>query len=274
MNRFLFTDGIQGVKEVQTASELRSMVEETGHPEKVRVWIFNSNEWISYAAFLQQYPTPPGLQKTSARIITETETSKSNPHKWLKKFLFLVLLTSGAFLIFNFTNVKWTKVEPLRSTAVRPANTPVLNIDSLISTIEFERQKTLDRNTRINLRLRNSWPERILLKLNATKETSSAGTRFSELNISIDNTTGYFIDQAIVNLKVWNNGKASDADTLLFNGIRYDQLALRQVKRIIKADSVSLSFGSIKAKAFNFCYSADVKNNSGNYNDRWFCILK
>jgi hypothetical protein len=91
------------------------------------------------------------------------------------------------------------------------------------------------------------------------------------VDVSIDNTTGYNLDEAIVKLNVWKNGKISAADTLRFNNIRYDKVSARQLSDNYRGDSLSVSFDSIRAKGFNFCYSAAVKNNSGNYNDRWFC---
>ena len=155
--------------------------------------------------------------------------------------------------------------------AVRPANVPEMDMDSLIYEIEYDRGQAIDRNTKNNLRLRNTWPERILLQLAADKETSNAGARFSNVTISIDNTTGLTLDNAVVKFTVWKNNKAAAMDTLRFTAIRYDKLSTRLLNDVYKGDSLSVSFETIKAKAFNFCYSAAIQNNSGNYNDRWFC---
>jgi hypothetical protein len=178
---------------------------------------------------------------------------------------------AGAFLVFNFTKIKWKKAETVNIVAARPDNVPVMNIDSLISDIEADRGTLLDRSTKTNLRLRNTWPERIELKLQSEKETSSAGSRFFNINIAIDNTTGFDLDNAVVKLSVWKNEKISVSDTLRFSNIGYDKLLSRVWDAVYRGDSISVSFESIRTKAFNFCYSAAVKNNSGNYNDRWFC---
>jgi hypothetical protein len=146
-----------------------------------------------------------------------------------------------------------------------------MDIDSLIKTVEDARGSVLDRSTRANLRLRNTWPDKIELKLNAERESGSGGFRYFNANVLIDNSSGFILDEARVKLSVWKNGKAATADTLSFNNIRYDKISSGKFNGTYIGDSISVSFESIKAKAFNFCYSAAVKNNSGNYNDRWFC---
>jgi hypothetical protein len=146
-----------------------------------------------------------------------------------------------------------------------------MDIDSLIMTIEDDRGILLDRSTRTNLRLRNTWPDRIELRLNSEMETSNASSRYYNVDVSIDNTTGFNLDEGIVKLSVWKNGRTIYTDTLRFNNIGYDKISSRQLSDTYRGDSIAVSFESIRAKAFNFCYSAAVKNNSGNYNDRWFC---
>lgn len=272
MERFLFTEGSGGVKEVQSQEELEELIGSAAQPDKSRIWVFNSNEWISYAAYRKMYPAGIKKEVAIAAAAHETVPVKTNGQKnWLKRFLFLAALAGGAFLVFNFTNVGWKKAEPLSSVASRPANVPLMDIDSLIREIEYDRGELLDRSTKTNLRLRNTWPDRIELKLQSEKETSSAGSRFFNIDISIDNTTGFNLDNAIVKLSVWKNKEVNVSDTLRFNDIRYDKLLTRTLDAVYRGDSISVSFESIRAKAFNFCYSAAVKNNSGNYNDRWFC---
>ncbi len=272
MDKYLFTDGLSGVKEVQSQEELEELIGSTAQPDKSRVWLFNSTEWISYAAYRKIYPAIKKKEVAAIALAGETVLAKTAGKKnWLKRFLFLVVLVAGAFLIFNFTNIRWKKAEPLNSIAARPANVPLMDIDSLISEIEYDRGESIDRNTKNNLRLRNTWPERIELKFRSEKETSNGGSRFFNINISIDNTTGFNLDNAIVKLFVWKNEKVNASDTLRFNNIRYDKLLTRALDAVYRGDSISVSFESIRAKAFNFCYSAAVKNNSGNYNDRWFC---
>lgn len=270
MEKFLFTDGINGVTEVQSIAALQVLIETAEHPEKTQVWLYNSNEWISYAAFRKQTKLPLKKEKPVA-VITDSTPDTRTGRRWLKKMTYIALATSGIFLVFNFTKIKWEKADPLNSVAARPANVPIMDIDSLISEIEYLRDVSLDRSTRTNLRLRNTWPERIALNLHSERETSNAITRFFNVDISIDNTTGFNLDNAVVKLQVWKNNKINTTDTVGFKNIRYDKILKRPLTALYYGDSISVSFESIKAKAFNFCYSATVKNNSGNYNDRWFC---
>ncbi len=272
MNKYLFTDGINGVKELQSQEEIQTQIRNAEYPDKIRIWIFNSNEWISYTAFQKKYPFIVNKEIAAASFNTVGIPVRTGKGKqWLKKFLFLSATVAGVFLIFNFTKIKWTKATPVNITAARPFNVPIMDIDSLIMTIEEDRGIFIDRSTRTNLRLRNTWPERIELKLNAERETSNAGSRYIKIAISIDNTTGFNLDEAIVKVSVWKNGRASNTDTVRFNNIRYDELSTRQLNDSYRCDSIAVSFESIRAKTFNFCYSSAVKNNSGNYNDRWFC---
>ena len=279
MEKFLFTDERGEVREVQSLVELENLVEVAAQPEKIRIWLFSSNEWISYATYRRQVPATLRKEKSAtytagqyASISNVAVTPKTTKRKrWFTKVLYTTGAAAGIFLVFNFTKIKWEKADPINIAAVRPANVPEMDIDSLIYEIEDTRDVTLDRSTKTNLRLRNTWPERIELRLSSERETSNAGSRYFNAAISIDNSTGFTLDNAVVKLSVWKNSKISSTDTLRFNNIRYDKVLKRQLADTYRGDSISISFESIKAKAFNFCYSATVKNNSGNYNDRWFC---
>ena len=272
MEKFLFTDGLSGVKEVQSQEELEELIQSTAQPDKTRIWLFNSNEWISYAAYRKIYQQPLKKKEVSVVVTTNNLVTAKPPagKHGLKKFLFIIALVGGAFLVFNFTRIKWKEAGQVSFVAARPANVPVMDIDSLISEIEYDRGELLDRSTKTNLRLRNTWPDRIELKLQSEKETSSGGARFSNITLSIDNTTGFNLDNAVVKLLVWKNDKVNAADTLRFSNIGYDKLLTRTLDAVYRGDSLSVSFKSIRAKAFNFCYSVE-KENTGNYNDRWFC---
>jgi hypothetical protein len=270
MDKFLFTDGTNGVREVDSQAALQALIESSAQPEKIRIWLFSTNEWITYAAFLKQISPVSKKDKPPADIIIARPVKNAGKGLLIKS-LYLIAAAAGVFLVFNFTRIKWENADPVNFIAVRPANVPVMDIDSLFYEIEFERGQPIDRNTKNNLRLRNTWPERILLQLAADKETSSAGTRFSNVHISIDNTTGLAVDNAVLKFTVWKDSKATSTDTLRFNTIRFDKLSTRLMNGTYRGDSISVSFETIKAKSFNFCYSATVENNSGNYNDRWFC---
>lgn len=144
-------------------------------------------------------------------------------------------------------------------------------MDSLIQVIETTREQKLDKVTLTNLRIRNTWPDRIELQLKTDRDSGDAGTKFYHVELSIDNTTGYNIDNAVAELKEWKNNVATRTDTIHFSNIGYSSLANRAVDTEYRGDSLSVSFLSIKAKSFNFCYSADKESNYGNFNDRWFC---
>ncbi|MBI5856625.1 MAG: hypothetical protein HZB42_03155 [Sphingobacteriales bacterium] len=273
MKKYLFTDGIGGIREAQSQEELESLIDASQNSDDIRIWIFNSNEWISYKTYRKMYPGEKRkeIRETNALVLSSAEPGKTNNKNWLKKFLFIAAIASVALLVVNFTRIKWEKAAAVNFIASRPANVPVMDMDSLIEEIEYDRNDILDRNTKNNLRLRNTWPDRIELKLNAERETNGSLSHYFNIDISIDNTTGFNLDKAILRLNTWKNGKLRDTDTIQFENIRYDKITARRLKNDYRGDSIAVSFESIRAKSFNFCYSAALKNSSGNYNDRWFC---
>jgi hypothetical protein len=91
------------------------------------------------------------------------------------------------------------------------------------------------------------------------------------MTLTIDNSTGYQVDQADVKLTVWKNEEPSYTDTISFSNFGYSRPVRRVVDGIQEGDSISVAFSSIRSRVFNFCYSEDKKSNYGNYNDRWFC---
>lgn len=279
MEKYLFSDGTTGVKEVQSEEELNTLIRSASRPDKIRIWIFNTNEWISYAdfakkprhgdnspAFLGNGNTSHDGETTSA---LKGVTTKKN--RWLRKTLLFTLAGTTVFLVYNFTRIKWEKASPMHIMAARPANVPSINTDSLIAMLEMLRGQKIDKTTRTNLRIRNSWPERILLHLRAERETSNIGTKYHQLQVTLDNATGYLVDEAVVKLTVWKNNEQSESDTIQFKNTGYATPAVQTLTKEYRGDSLSVSFESIKAKSFNFCYSADKQSNYGNIADRWFC---
>jgi len=263
MDKYLFTDGTV-VKEAASKQELQSLADEVPDPRLVKVWIFNSHEWISWSSFLKKNNV---VQPAKETTLKRSPTSV----RWLKNFLFIICLAGGALLIFNFTSVKWEKAGTFHSSAIRPDNVPLMDIDSLINLIELQRGKLLDKSTRTNFRLRNNWPDWITVDLNADKESSSAGIRFNNVTIKVDNSTGFNIDNAVIKLQLWKSGKIFSNDTLQFKDIGYGQSPTKELPISVKADSLSLSFQSIRARSFNFCYSGNIKNDQSKFYDRWFC---
>lgn len=271
MDRFLFTDGTNGVREAHSKEELLALIHSAANPGNCRIWIFNSHEWTEYPSFQLQHPV-------FARETPLPETATASPRsrakrgtRWLQKTFFLFALLAGTMLVFNFTSAGWEPVTPLITETPRPANVPVMDVDSLIGKIETSRGRLLDKSTRNNLRLRNNWPDFIFLRLRAEKELKGQAARYINIELSIDNASGFPLDQVIVHFTGWNKGRATGPDTLRFDNLAYGTMKSRKLNLVFRCDSISASFQSIRAKAFNFCYSDRMENPSGNYNDRWFC---
>ena len=276
MSKYLFTDGINGVKEVQSQEELQTLINAATRPELVKIWLFTTNEWVNYNRFngaANKHTIAPEKKLNGATKPAEAIAVKkpANNYRGLKRFMAFVVAGVVIFLVYNFTKIRWEKAEPLNITAARPANVPLINIDSVIQYMEDNRGQKMDRVTKTNLRIRNTWPDRITLQLNADHDISNAGQRYYNIRLSIDNSTGYNIDKAIAKLTIWKDNVVSNADTFHFNNVSYAAAAKRMVENNYRGDSVSISFQSIKSKVFNFCYSEDKKSNYGNGNDRWFC---
>jgi hypothetical protein len=270
MEKYLFTDGTGEIREVQSEEELNALIKSATHPDRIRIWLFSSNEWISYAAFSKS-SYPAGKKIVTAIIEPDTTEPPVRKRGWLKKTLLFTLAGATVFLVYNFTRIKWERIEPLNVFAARPANVPGINADSVIDLIEAVRGQKLDKTTRTNLRIRNTWPERILLQLDTERESKGNTTRYSNIQITLDNATGYLIDEAIVKLTVWKKDEATRSDTIRFSNIGYATPAKQDIKEGYRGDSIAVSFYSIKARSFNFCYSVDKQSNYGNMADRWFC---
>jgi hypothetical protein len=274
MEKYLFTDGTNVIREVESGEELQSLIQSSADPAKVRIWIFSTSEWITRADFNKRPFRQNSLIKKVSPVLEAKEAVKpplkSSVPGVLKKIVIGIIFAAAIFLVYNFTKVTWRKASPVTMTAGRPANTPAVNVDSVIGAIESIKGQKLDKVTRANLRIRNTWPDLIQLQLNADRDTSREGSRYYHLKLSIDNSTGYNIDNAVVKLTAWKKGEAA-SDTIHFTNIDYASPAKRTVESLYRGDSVSVSFISLKSKAFNFCYSSDKKSNYGNYNDRWFC---
>jgi hypothetical protein len=275
MEKYLFTDGTNVIREAESKEELQILIQSSADPLKVRIWLFNTSEWISLADFNKRTSKFISPDKKVVPLMEKKELSKpvrkSVIPGLLKKTAIAAVAVAAIFLVYNFTKVTWEKISPVSIIAARPANNPPVDVDSLIETIETLRGQKLDKITRTNLRIRNTWPDLLQLQLNADRDESREGFRYYNLELSVDNSTGYNIDNAIVKLDIWKNNEVSSSDTLRFVNIGYAAPAKRKMEGIYKGDSVSVSFTSVKSKVFNFCYSSDKRSNYGNYNDRWFC---
>jgi len=271
MEKYLFTDRMNAVREVQSQQELQTLIDVSEDPLSIQIWIFRTQGWINLATYRKNFN--PILKKTaispSTPRLAQDSKFKVRSSGWLKQFLVTSFLLVCVFLVYNFARIKWVNASPVSIIAARPDNVPVIDIDSLINEIEFNRGSNLDKTTRTNLRIRNSWPERLVIQLTAKRDSNGNDSRFYDLKLSIDNSTGYMIDLAQVKLISWKAGQPLSIDTMLFNNVNYALATHRKLDKTYKGDSLSLSFEKIRAKSFNFCYSADVKQ--GNFSDRWFC---
>jgi hypothetical protein len=275
MEKYLFTDGTNVIREAESKEELQKLILSSADPARVRIWIFNTSEWITLSDFNKR--TSPSKEISRREIKDEVVPE---PKKGSKKFLFSAiarktLVGIGAatiiFLIYNFTRVTWRKASALSVMAERPANTPATNIDSIIATIELIRGQKLDKTTRTNLRIRTNWPELLQLRLDCDRDTSREGIRYYNMTLAIDNSTGYQIDQADVKLTVWKNEEPTHTDTFSFRSFGYSRPVRRLIDGVQEGDSISVAFSYIRSRVFNFCYSEDKQSNYSNYNDRWFC---
>jgi hypothetical protein len=276
MEKYLFTDGTNAVREVQSGEELHTLIRSSGDPGKIRIWVFSTSEWITYTEFSNRsiakvIPLKKTVSHQEDRQVVSPVPKPARKYTGVVKALIVLVAGLAIFLVYNFSRIKWSTATPLEITAPRPANVPLLDVDSLIQFIEYTRGQKLDRVTSTNLRIRNSWPERVHLQFKSDRDTSQAGTKFYNINITIDNSTGYNIDNAVVEFRNWKNGQVEKSDTVHFDFVGYAAPATRSVVGEFRGDSLSVSFLSLRSKAFNFCYAAGKESNYGNLNDRWFC---
>src|SRR5690606_12899734 len=154
------------------------------------------------------------------------------------KLVMTVLFVSIGLLIYNYTRNQWIADTDISIQAPRPENNPPVDIDSLINSIEVARQTKLDKTTRTNLRIRNHWPDHILLKLQAARETNHKGTRYSNIELTLDNATGYLPDEATAEITVWKNGDVEKTATVEFSKINYTKPAKKMLEPSYVGDSI------------------------------------
>lgn len=274
MTKYLFNDGTNQIQEVHSREDLDKLAA-PADPQRASVWVFPSDEWMSLARFRALYPAVQQGQTTVARQDQRPEAPVMPPPRkglamgW--KLLMGAVITAGILLIYNFTQHNWERIPDLTVRPERPENSPPINIDSLVATIEAARSTRLDKVTRTNLRIRNSWPEQILLSLKTERESSSSGIRYHSLQFTLDNATGYQLDEVEAEMSIWRNGMVDRKETVTFEKVNYTEPGKRTIDGQFVGDSISVRVLQAKAKSFNFCYSHDKQSNYGNLNDRWFC---
>ena len=62
MEKYLFNDGMNGVREVQSREELQQLAENTDS-RLAKVWVYSSNEWISLAELRTLFPAPAAQKR-------------------------------------------------------------------------------------------------------------------------------------------------------------------------------------------------------------------
>lgn len=275
MEKYLFNDGTNVIREIQSKEELRALADPLD-PQKLSVWVFQTSEWISYTEFRNRYLRGSSSSDSSRNESAVSETTDSPGRqksglRGLGKWMALGAASVVILLIYNFTRVSWEAVPDLNLQASRPENAPQIDGDSLQAVLEARRGTALDKVTRTNLRIRNGWPDRILLSLQLQRDSSSEGVKYQPGSAVLDNATGYLLDEVEAEFNVWKNGRSVHSELINFNKVNYTEPGRKEIAGSYVGDSVSLHFRSIRSKAFNFCYSYDKQSNYGNLSDRWFC---
>src|SRR5574338_345398 len=273
MEKYLFNDGTNIIKEVHSAEELKSLLRSCSDPTRTRVWVFDTNEWVSYPDFAKAYNfsviPAPEVRKTQPPRIADTDEAESPAWKpKVKRFFIIIAVVAVALLVYNFTRIKWEKEGTISIIAPRPANSPDINVDSLIQLIEFQRGQSLDKVTKTNFRIRNTWPDKISLKLTADKFSNKLTNKYENMELSVDNSTGYNLDNVVVQVNTWKKVSAdsfavNSSDTFRFSNIGYVLPAKRKIGDSYKGDSISVFFLSMRSKVFNFCYSSEKESKYG-----------
>ncbi len=81
MEKYLFTDGTNVVREVQSKEELHTLIKLCSDTAKARIWIANTCEWIPYSEFSKR-STPKiipqkNIVKPAEKIMPVTVTPKA-----------------------------------------------------------------------------------------------------------------------------------------------------------------------------------------------------
>lgn len=279
--KFLFNDGSGSITEVYSNDELNILINNTIHKEQIRIWRYSTSQWIGYEEFLKsqnrsEFQGSLTLPNKQEEPIGENAPKKiTNLLGIVKMSVVVIGIIGGIFiLIYVFFTKEWTDPTPVTAFAERPLNSPKVNTDSLVGVIEVTEFRTLDKLTKTNLRLRNNWPEKIVLSLQYDRsqhKRDATLSKFINTGINIENLTGYDLEEAVVELKVWKFHEVIKTDTFHFKAISYTAPSIRYTGQEYQGDSLSVNFRTIRSLGLNFCYSYERPAHSGNPNDKWFC---
>src|SRR5262249_47891226 len=136
MEKYLFTDGTSGVKEVQSADELKTLVQACNDPAAIRIWKFNTSEWITLADLAKE--DARSFELSAASTATGNNEVQLNGNKVevaakrhiprLREFFYILFAVIAGFFLYNFTRIKWEKTGTIEQFAARPGNCPQLDV--------------------------------------------------------------------------------------------------------------------------------------------------
>lgn len=301
--KFLYNDGSGKIKEVSSKEELDYYIGISPDKNKIRIWLYHSSNWIGYQEYLKIVHRASSMPARAAQVVNPAPASagaavssfppasspvpapivkeKKPPPETVTKPLQIILnicivlvVAGGVYTALFYNKQEWTEPRVFGITAPRPANAAVMNMDSLIRMLEAKELRTLDNLTKLNLRLRNNWPDKIVLTLQAEarKHLKKDSLRqFNNLEWVVKNNSGYELDEAVVALNVWQDGEVNVQDTFRLTGIGYREPFTMNISNSYKGDSLTVHFYSIRSLGLNFCYTYEEPAISGNPNDKWFC---
>src|SRR5688572_24344992 len=204
--KFLYNDGSGKIREVSSKEELDYYLSISPDKNRVRIWLFHSSSWISYQEYLKavildretsngkretgipaksttpivETPKPVKAEAILSPFITEPAPpvkekiprppTVTKPLQIILNICIVLVVAGGVYAALFYNKKEWTEPRSFEVTAARPANTPELNVDSLIQTVEVKELRTLDKLTKMNLSLRNNWPEKIVCSLQGAQE--------------------------------------------------------------------------------------------------------
>ena len=123
MKKYLFMDGTNVIREVQSDEELQALIQSSAELDKIRIWIFNSNEWLTHAEFCKQKfgrvaesKNEPAREESAKKITVSQKPARS---RGISRVLVLLITAAAIFLVYNFTRIKWRKIQILKFLKLR-----------------------------------------------------------------------------------------------------------------------------------------------------------
>lgn len=296
--KFLFNDSSGKIRQMSSKEELDYHISISPEKHKVKIWLYHSSSWVSYQEYVKSSivnrETVNGKGETEkpvqATVTVKTFTpapppivkerkprppTVTKPLQILLNICIVMVVAGGVYAALFYNKREWTEPKSFETITIRPPNAQSVNTDSVIHTIEVKEMRTLDKLTKMNLRLRNNWADKIVLTLQGQQEIhlkKDSILRFTKLQCIVKNFSGYEIDQAVVSINVWKDGVVKTQDTFRLQQIGYRGEPYTQtISNTYKGDSLTIHFQSVRSFGLNFCYSYEEPTISGNPNDKWFC---